>query len=84
ASAAARKLASNGFVVAIPEHVDSNKSYQGDLSRGLNHDSFDVMEFINRPLDIRFLLDTLEQLNDAEFQGRLQLESVGLMGHSFG
>ncbi|MEM7769613.1 MAG: alpha/beta hydrolase [Cyanobacteria bacterium P01_A01_bin.37] len=84
ASAAARKLASNGFVVAIPEHVDSNKSYQADLSRGLNHDSFDVMEFINRPLDIRFLLDTLEQLNDAAFQGRLQLESVGLMGHSFG
>ncbi|MEM6869371.1 MAG: alpha/beta hydrolase, partial [Cyanobacteria bacterium P01_C01_bin.121] len=84
ASAAARKLASNGFVVAIPEHVGSNKIYQGDLGRGLNHDSFDVMEFINRPLDIRFLLDTLEHLNDAEFQGRLQLESVGLMGHSFG
>ena len=84
ASAAARKLASNGFVVAIPEHVDSNKIYQTDLSRGLNQESFDVMEFVNRPLDIRFLLDTLEQLNDAEFQGRLQLEGVGLMGHSFG
>ena len=84
ASAAARELASNGFVVAIPEHVDSNKIYQTDLSRGLNQESFDVMEFVNRPLDIRFLLDTLEQLNDAEFQGRLQLESVGLMGHSFG
>ena len=81
---AARKLAANGFVVAMPEHVGSNKTYQNDLLAGLNQESFEAMEFINRPLDIRFLLDTLEQKNDTEFQGRLQLDRIGLIGHSFG
>ncbi|MEO1095093.1 MAG: alpha/beta hydrolase [Cyanobacteria bacterium J06638_28] len=84
ASAAARKLAANGFVVAMPEHIGSNKAYQDDLTRGLVQESFEAMEFINRPLDIRFLLDTLEQKNATEFQGRLQLDRVGLVGHSFG
>ncbi|MEM6522121.1 MAG: alpha/beta hydrolase, partial [Cyanobacteria bacterium P01_C01_bin.70] len=82
--AAARSLAANGFVVAVPEHVGSHKAYQDDLAKGLTHESFEAMEFINRPLDIRFLLDTLEQQNNTEFQGRLQLDRVGLVGHSFG
>lgn len=81
---AARKLAANGFVVAALEHVGSNKTYQDNLLRGLVHESFEAMEFVNRPLDIRFLLDTLEQKNNTEFQGRLQLDQVGLIGHSFG
>ncbi|MEO0759891.1 MAG: alpha/beta hydrolase [Cyanobacteria bacterium J06648_16] len=82
--AAARTLAENGFFVALPEHVGSNRSYQRDFVRGLHSESFDAMEFINRPLDIHFLLDTLEQLNSDEFQGQLQLDRVGLLGHSFG
>lgn len=81
---AARKLAANGFVVAMPEHVGSNKAYQNDLLLGLVQESFEAMEFVNRPLDIRFLLDTLEEKNSTDFQGRLQLDRVGLIGHSFG
>lgn len=81
---AARKLAANGFVVAMPEHVGSNKTYQNNLLAGLAQESFEAMEFVNRPLDIQFLLDTLEQRNNTEFQGRLQLDRVGLIGHSFG
>ena len=80
----ARNLAANGFFVALPEHVGSNKAYQDALERGLTHETFQAMEFVNRPLDIRFLLDTLEQKNATEFQGRLQLDRVGLYGHSFG
>jgi predicted dienelactone hydrolase len=82
--AAARRLAANGFFVALPEHIGSNRDYQQDLALGLNDESFDAMEFVNRPLDISFLLDSLEQLNSTEFQGRLQLNRVGLLGHSFG
>lgn len=82
--AAARSLAANGFVAAVPEHIGSNKAYQDALARGLSRESFDVMEFINRPLDIHFLIDTLEEKNNTDFQGRLQLDQVGLAGHSFG
>lgn len=82
--AAARRLAANGFFVALPEHIGSNKDYQNDLALGLNDESFDAMEFVNRPLDIHFLIDSLEQLNSTEFQGQLQLNRVGLLGHSFG
>ncbi|MEM9265665.1 MAG: alpha/beta hydrolase [Cyanobacteria bacterium P01_F01_bin.13] len=81
---AAQKLAANGFVVAVLEHVGSNKTYQNDLLAGLAQESFEAMEFVNRPLDIRFLLDALEQKNNTEFQGRLQLNRIGLIGHSFG
>ncbi|MEO1684227.1 MAG: alpha/beta hydrolase [Cyanobacteria bacterium J06631_12] len=80
----ARSLAANGFVVAVPEHVGSNKDYQRDFYKGLIDESFDAMTFINRPLDIKFLLDTLEQKNDEAFQGRLQLDQVGIIGHSLG
>ncbi|MGF1524328.1 MAG: alpha/beta hydrolase [Leptolyngbyaceae cyanobacterium] len=81
---AAQALAAHGFLVAIPEHIGSNAAFQDDLAIGLTHESFEVMEFINRPLDIHFLLDTLEQQNTTEFQGRLQLERVGIVGESFG
>ena len=81
---AAQALASNGFVVAAPEHIGSNKAYQDGLAQGLHSVAFEATEFIDRPLDIRFLLDTLEQKNNSEFQGRLQLDHVGMVGYSFG
>ncbi|NEQ43813.1 MAG: alpha/beta hydrolase [Leptolyngbya sp. SIOISBB] len=84
ATVAARDMAANGYMVVLPEHVGSNQQYQTDLESGLNQASFEAMEFINRPLDIRFLLDTLEQQNARDFQGRLQLARVGVVGHSFG
>ena len=81
---AARSVAAHGFVVAMPEHIGSNNAYQADLIKGLNDDSFAAMEFVDRPLDIRFLLDTLEQMNSTQFQGRLQLDRVGVIVLSFG
>lgn len=81
---AAQSMAANGYMAVLPEHVGSNKQYQSDLTRGLNQDSFEAMEFINRPLDVRFLIDTLEQQNATNFQGRLQLDRIGVLGHSFG
>ncbi|MBE9063167.1 alpha/beta hydrolase [cf. Phormidesmis sp. LEGE 11477] len=80
----ARQLAASGFAVAVLEHVGSNRDYRANLSQGLTQESFEAMTFINRPLDIKFLLDTLEQKNSTEFQGRLQLERVGVIGHSLG
>lgn len=80
----ARSLAANGFVVAVPEHIGSNKAYRNRFYQGFTNESFDAMSFVDRPLDITFLLDTLEEKNDEMFQGRLQMDQVGIIGHSLG
>jgi predicted dienelactone hydrolase len=55
------------------------------MEAGFHRDSLQAIEFVNRPLDIRFLLDELARKNAAELQGRLQMERVGVLGHySFG
>jgi predicted dienelactone hydrolase len=81
---AAPRLAANGFVVAVPEHIGSDAAYRNAMEAGLTNESFQPMEFVNRPLDISFVLDELERKNTTDFQGRLQLDRVGVFGHSFG
>ena len=80
----AKHLASYGYVVAIPQHPGSDSTYLKDMLQGYYTDVFNLNEFIDRPLDISYVLDELERRNDTEFEGRLNLESVGVMGHSFG
>jgi predicted dienelactone hydrolase len=77
-------LASYGFVVIAPEHIGSDYQYQQDLLAGLRQDSFAASEFVDRPLDVSYVLDVLEQKNATEFGNRLNLQQVGVMGHSFG
>lgn len=77
-------LASYGFVVIAPEHIGSDYQYQQDLLAGLRQDSFAASEFVDRPLDVSYVLDVLEQKNAAEFGNRLNLQQVGAVGHSFG
>lgn len=76
----AQHLASYGFAVAVPEHPGSNADQLQALSRGLASEVTPPSEFINRPLDITFLLDQLEQSD----QGQLNLDNVGVLGQSFG
>ncbi|MEM9215291.1 MAG: alpha/beta hydrolase [Cyanobacteria bacterium P01_F01_bin.150] len=80
----ATHLASYGFVVALPQHPGSDTQYVTDLLAGLNRTVFSVNEFIDRPLDISYVIDELEHRNRSEFGDRLDLENVGLLGHSFG
>lgn len=77
-------LTSYGFIVAAPEHIGSNYQFQQDLLRGLTHESFAASEFADRPLDVSYVLDILEQKNAPEFGNRLNLQRVGAFGHSFG
>jgi predicted dienelactone hydrolase len=51
---------------------------------GYHRDTFDVNDFINRPKDISYVIDELQRRNQSEFQGKLDLENVGVTGHSFG
>lgn len=83
----AEHLASHGFVVAVPEHAGSNvQRFEALLDGQLAGQDLNPNEFVNRPHEIQFLLDELQRLNltDTSLKGRLNLEQVGILGHSLG
>jgi predicted dienelactone hydrolase len=80
----ARYLVSYGFGVVIPDHPGSDRNRQKAFVQGLYRENFDATDFIDRPLDIRYILDRLEQLNRDRFNHQLDLEQVGLFGYSIG
>lgn len=80
----AEHLASYGFLVAKVQHPGSDFNHFQAFLDGKEKDIFELEEFINRPLDISYLLDELERLNKSEFQGKLNLKNVGIAGQSFG
>ncbi len=81
----AEHLASYGFAVAVLEHPGSNAERIQQYFAGLATPP-NATEFINRPLDIRYLLDELQRLEklDPTLQGKLNFQQVGAIGHSFG
>jgi predicted dienelactone hydrolase len=80
----AQYLASYGYVVAIPQHPGSDTKQAKALLEGYSREVFELNEFINRPKDISYVIDELERRNQSQFEGRLDLENVGVAGHSFG
>lgn len=81
----AEHLASHGFAVAVPEHPGSNAKQLQALIAGTASEVASPTEFIDRPLDIKFLLDDLTRRagSDARY-AQLNLQSVGVLGQSFG
>ncbi|MGB6296560.1 MAG: alpha/beta hydrolase [Rivularia sp. (in: cyanobacteria)] len=82
----ANHLATNGFAVVVPNHPGSDTKQIQSLLNGSASEVAQAEEFINRPLDVKFVLDELEKLNntDPRFNKRLNLEQVGVFGQSFG
>lgn len=82
----ARHLASHGFAVLVPEHPGSNSKQFEALVRGIVSEVAEPSEFIDRPLDITYLLNEMERLAESnpDLKGRLNLKNVGVIGHSFG
>ncbi len=80
----AEHLASYGYVVVIPQHIGSDTQQTQALLKGYSREIFEPNEFINRPKDISYAIDELERRNQIEFQGNLNLESVGVVGYSLG
>ncbi|MEO1670388.1 MAG: alpha/beta hydrolase [Cyanobacteria bacterium J06631_2] len=76
----AKHLASHGFAVAVPEHPGSSASQIEDLLNGLESDVTPPEELIDRPLDIKFMLDRLA----SNFGDKIDVENVGMIGQSFG
>lgn len=81
----AKHLASYGFAVAVLEHPGSNAQRFQQYFTGLAAPP-DPQEFIDRPLDIKFLLDELQIMAQADprLKDKLNFEQIGAIGQSFG
>lgn len=80
----AQQLASYGFAVAVPEHPGSNADQLRALLAGRENEVVEPSEFINRPLDVKYLLDELQRIDAANPSIQLNLQQVGAIGQSFG
>ncbi|MEH1845664.1 MAG: alpha/beta hydrolase [Nostoc sp.] len=81
----AEHLASYGFAVAVLEHPGSNAQRFQLYFAGLAG-APEPAEFINRPLDIKYLLNELQRLekSDPTLQGKLNFQQIGAIGQSLG
>lgn len=77
----AEHLASYGFAVLVPEHPGSNLKQQEALVSGTASEVAQPSEFVDRPLDITYLLNYLAQ---QPAYRQLNLQQVGVIGQSFG
>ncbi len=83
--------ASHGYVVVHPQHAGSDIKAalgSGKLLDGIKKAAADPRNAIERPKDITFVLDRLSQMskekNKGELTGKMNLNAIGLSGHSFG
>jgi len=76
-------LASYGLIVAAPPHPGNSTAEITECSQPQNV----ADSFVNRPADIKFVIDALLQLNTdpASFlHGAIDPARIGMSGHSFG
>ncbi|MBD2777587.1 alpha/beta hydrolase [Iningainema tapete] len=81
----AQHLTSYGFAAAVLEHPGSDAKRFQQYFSGLAGPP-EANELINRPLDVKFVLDELQRLSseDPTIKGQLNLQQVGALGHSLG
>lgn len=84
-----RHWASHGYVCVHLQHVGSDDAvWRGSTQplADMRKAAREATNIVNRPRDVRFALDQLPKLNrdDPAFRGRLDLQRVGVAGHSFG
>lgn len=87
--AQAEHLASHGYVVLCVEHVGSNheRMTQGlQPMQNLKAMTEDADEVLARPKDVSFALTQAADWNRThqKLRGKLDMQHVGVMGHSFG
>lgn len=91
----AEHLVTHGYAVIVLEHPGSNTEQLTQIINGYDTELTTAEEFINRPLDVSFILNQLtDPTTDYEFDQisqkyqtyleKLDLNNVGIIGHSFG
>ena len=78
-------LSSHGFAVAIVEHDDISLNKFDNFLSGLERFP-EPNNLIDQPLDVSSVLDKLERetKTDRLLQNKIDLQQVGIIGHSFG
>jgi predicted dienelactone hydrolase len=82
----AENLASFGFAVVVPQHPGSDSLQKQALLAGRSQQVFPDRELIDRPLDVTFVLDRLEQRSKSDpwLKRKINVQRVGVIGQSFG
>lgn len=78
-----------GYVSVHLQHLGSDTAVWKDTPykmRAMQQAAVDPANIDNRPRDISFAIDQLQRMNqeDATLKGRLDLQRLGVSGHSFG
>lgn len=83
-----RHWASHGYVCVHIQHVGSDASLLAATRpmQALRDALADPRHAINRPLDVSFVIDQVTTMNQShpDFKGRVDLQRIGMAGHSFG
>lgn len=79
-------LASYGIAAVSVEHIGSDSDYELEILESGKKQTISPQEFIDRPLDISHVIDELERRYKSDWllQGTVDLERVGVIGHSLG
>ena len=81
--------ASHGYIVVNPQHKGSDVDVwrgRADPLQGIRESIRNPKNAIDRPGDIAFVIDRITEMNEGpgQLQGRVDLERIGVGGHSFG
>jgi len=86
-----RHWASHGYVSVHLQHPGSDDGVWRDATvsdrmNAMRRAAAAPSNSINRPMDVSFAIDQMEKLNQEQspFQKKLDLERIGVAGHSFG
>lgn len=80
-------MASHGYIVVAADHTGNSAVTVVDRKLVLfDKDGVEGAQ-VERPRDVRFLIDTMHRFGggeDSRFAGRIDIDNVGAAGHSFG
>lgn len=80
-------LASHGYIVVSPDHTGNAAATVVDGKLILGSGKFREQSAVDRPLDVSFIIDTMTKWTggaDSRFTGKIDVEKIGVGGHSFG